>query len=230
MTGEVEGMGDPFAAMECGEMTLADQVDEVFGVDKNWAGYLQEKDQKMKDRILQNSLLWLVFATVHEHDHQFSPGNHYDSKLFLMVSNFVIQQWQVQPVQIERYPFPGKTIRYLLMFEAKDAPQLLQILPSDCIKLSKGLGCCFHSLAHELSSWQHLMIGGVPVHMTQKELERVVLSEEMLWVTVFTQVRMENGMVMDKVYLAGDFAQEKSAVMENLKKEFSHKGCILCLE
>ncbi|KAI6137750.1 hypothetical protein BKA82DRAFT_1009444 [Pisolithus tinctorius] len=41
---------------------------------------------------------------------------------------------------------------------------------------------------------------------------------------------MENGVATDKVYLAGEFAQEKSAVAENLKKEFSHKGCVLRLE
>ncbi|KAI6147771.1 hypothetical protein BKA82DRAFT_4014925 [Pisolithus tinctorius] len=85
-------------------------------------------------------------------------------------------------------------------------------LTRDWIKLLKGLGYWSHSPACKLSAWQNLMVGGFLAHMSQTDLERV---------------QVENGIATDKVYIMGQFAEERSAIMESLKKEFLHEGCSL---
>lgn len=211
---------------------LAKEADEAFGRDTSYAGYrvYAGKGNRARSKLMEKFLLWLVFATAHEHDHQFGPNNCYDSKSFLAVTNFVTQQWQVRPLQIERHPSPGRTIRYLLTFEAEVAPQLLQILPRDWIKLAKGLGCRFRSPARALPPWQNMMCSGVPFYYSQKDLEEVVVKENILKITVFTRIKLENGVATDRVHFLAMFADSETAYAETITREFKHQGCVLRLE
>lgn len=63
---------------------------------------------------------WLIFAMAFDDILQFGLGNCKNAQVFSQVTDFVVEQWGVCPLQIEHFPSGGKTIWYLLLFDVID--------------------------------------------------------------------------------------------------------------